>query len=118
MKTLVITGLEGLGDWSKLADFLENECKWNRIEQPLQVQLDCKLPQLVQILHEFSEMIALSNTIAPIEILHGNTIIWKTPKMLNEGIVGTQVIREPSNMDEKNHLKTFDSGTHYYLKIN
>ena len=118
MEELTISNLQPQGEWNKLLDFLVNKCGWNRESQPLIIQIDYGLTKTVQILQEFVNLTNICNNIAPIEILHGNSIIFKSLLTIREGFLEPRQVRDSENLEDLYHLKILEAGQPYTLKIN
>lgn len=117
MEKLEIENLQPQGDWSSMLDFLINECGWEKESQPLCIQVDYGLNKIVNLLNEFVFMVNICNNIAPIEIIHGNTVVFKSLLTIRQGVLEPRPVKDAENLEDLYHIKLYESKKPYILKI-
>lgn len=120
MKELTLTNLKPQGDWVSLADYLKSLYNWDKEQEKLIVKLTrkYKLPFVVGLLNELCQLVEKCNNLAGIYVYYEDSLIFQRILTISEGVIEPRMVNEPESLMDKSHIKTFESGEQYLLKIN
>lgn len=120
MNTLILNNPKPQDGWIAFADFLCVKHGWVKEKQKLVIKLKSKykLAWLVKLQNDIVELVQKCNELTGIEIYYDDILIHETIKTIPQQIIEARITDQPETPSDERHIKIYESGEKYNLKIN